>query len=313
MPEHYTLQSTAVAMLIFNRPMTTQRVFDAVRKARPPRLLIVADGPRPNRSGEATICQAARSIVHQVDWPCEVLTHFSEKNLGCRIRVSSGLDWVFSQVEEAIILEDDCLPHPDFFRYCEKMLARYRDDERVHMVRGGHFFADQYPGKHSYHFSRWYHIWGWASWARAWRYNDVTMQRWPELRESGWLESLLPNPAMVSAAREIFDGSHAHQIDTWEYYWVYSSWLRNALAICPAVNMISNIGFGADATHFTREDHPHSELAWQAMPFPLQHPDSVAVDIDADLQEWRNLNPGQTRIQRMRSGISRRLRKLLAD
>ena len=113
---------TPVAFLVFNRPDTTERVFEAIRLARPPKLLVVADGPRAHRPDDDTKCQATRAIIERVDWPCEVLKNYSEANLGCRTRVSSGLDWVFSTVEEAIILEDDCLPHPTFFRFCEELL-----------------------------------------------------------------------------------------------------------------------------------------------------------------------------------------------
>ena len=120
--------NTPVAFLIFNRPDTTQLVFNEIAKARPPKLLVVADGARTNKSGEAELCARTREIINQVDWECEVLTNYSDSNLGCRARVSSGLDWIFKQVPEAIILEDDCLPDPSFFRFCEEMLARYRNE-----------------------------------------------------------------------------------------------------------------------------------------------------------------------------------------
>ena len=130
---------TPVAFIIFNRPDTTERVFAEIVKAKPPKLLVVGDGPRANREGDAAKVAAARAITKRVDWPCEVLTNFSEVNLGCKVRVSSGLDWVFEQVPEAIILEDDCLPHQTFFRFCEELLERYRDDQRIGMISGDNF------------------------------------------------------------------------------------------------------------------------------------------------------------------------------
>ncbi|MGC1799486.1 MAG: hypothetical protein WA701_03795, partial [Solirubrobacterales bacterium] len=183
---------TPVAMLIFNRPETTARVFERVREARPPKLLVVADGPRADRPGEAGRCREARAVVEAVDWPCELMTDYSEVNLGCGKRISSGLDWVFDSVEEAIVLEDDCLPHPSFFRFCEELLKRYRAEERVVHVSGDNFQSAGRAGgavgrllrlagrswSPSYYFSRYAHVWGWASWRRAWSDYDFEMTAW---------------------------------------------------------------------------------------------------------------------------------------
>src|SRR5262245_27851901 len=128
--------NTPLAFLVFRRPQTTARVWEAIRQARPKTLLIVADGPRATHTGETELCAQVRAICDRVDWPCEVLRNYAETNLGCRQRVSSGLDWVFQTVEEAIILEDDCLPHPTLFSYCQELLERYRYDERVMLISG---------------------------------------------------------------------------------------------------------------------------------------------------------------------------------
>jgi hypothetical protein len=178
---------TPVAFLVFNCPDTTIRVFEEIRCARPPKLLVVADGPRADRPGEADKCQAVRAVIETVDWPCEVLKNYSDVNLGCKIRVSSGLDWVFEQVEEAIILEGDCLPHPTFFRFCEELLETYRDDERIGMISGDNFQFGRKRGDASYYFSRYNHIWGWASWRRAWQHYDRNMAIWPKFRDDHWL------------------------------------------------------------------------------------------------------------------------------
>src|SRR3989344_7840291 len=168
--------TTPVAFLLFNRPETTARVFAASARAKPPNLLVVADGPRANRPGEAELCAAARAVIEKVDWDCEVVTHFSEVNLGCKCRMSSGVDWVFQTVPEAILLEDDCLPHPSFFRFCEEMLEGYRNDERISMIGGTNFQKGRERSPDSYYFSRYTHIWGWASWRRAWqKIYDVEM------------------------------------------------------------------------------------------------------------------------------------------
>ena len=174
---------TPVAFIIFNRPDTTKRVFEAIRQAKPPKLFVIADGSRSDRLGEAEKCAATRAIIDGVDWECEILTNYSDVNLGCKIRVSSGLDWVFSEVEEAIILEDDCLPHPSFFAFCEELLEKYRNDSRIMQICGSNVLKDQVNIDDSYYFSKYGPIWGWASWRRAWQEYDVDMKLWAEVKK----------------------------------------------------------------------------------------------------------------------------------
>lgn len=270
-----------VAMLIFNRPDTTARVFEAVRQARPLQLLVVADGPRPDRTGEAEQCAKARSIISRIDWKCDVQTNFAESNLGCRKRVSSGLDWVFQTVPEAIILEDDCLPHPTFFRFCDELLERYRDDERVMMVSGDNFQFGRKRTGHSYYFSRYTHIWGWASWRRAWQHYDVDMKQWPAAKECGLLTDILDDSGAVRHWRNIFDRVSRGEINTWDYQWTFACWLQSGLSIIPNVNLVSNVGFHAGATH-TADDSPFSAMPAEPMQFPLDHPPFVVRDRTAD-------------------------------
>lgn len=191
-PCNYKL-STAIAFCIFNRPDRTQQVFQAIREAQPSQLLVIADGPRSGHPNDLEDCQITRSIIDQVDWDCEVLTNFSDINLGCRQRISSGLDWVFEQVEEAIILEDDCLPDPSFFPYCQELLERYRDTPEVMMISGNNFQFGHNPVEHSYYFSHYGHVWGWATWRRAWQKYDNSLAQWPQLRNTNWLQKRLSN------------------------------------------------------------------------------------------------------------------------
>jgi hypothetical protein len=174
---------TPIAFFIFNRPHLTQKVFDAIRQAQPKILLVVADGSRFDRADETELCAQTRAVIKQVDWDCQVLTNFSETNLGCKRRVSSGLNWVFETVEEAIILEDDCLPHPTFFPFCETLLDYYRHDSRIMNISGENFQFGRQRTQDSYYFSRYNHCWGWASWRRAWNNYDVEMQLWSVIKE----------------------------------------------------------------------------------------------------------------------------------
>lgn len=271
-----------VAFIIFNRPDTTERVFAEIAKAKPLKMLVVGDGPRDNRQGEAEKVAAARAIIQRVDWDCEVLTNFSDINLGCKKRVSSGIDWVFEQVEEAIILEDDCLPDPTFFRFCQEMLQRYRHDQRIGMVSGDNFQFGRRYGGDSYYFSKYVHIWGWASWRDRWIGSyDVTMAKWPRVHDEGRLTDMVGDAREAVYWGKIFARVYRGEIDTWDYQWVFANWIESRLSIIPATNLISNIGFGENATHTTDVSN-FANLPVASMEFQLTHPVGVFRSIRAD-------------------------------
>lgn len=253
----YFQLKTPVAFLVFNRPDTSIKVFEEIRRVRPPKLFVVADGPRTNKPGELEKCLAVRAIIDTVDWPCEVLKNYSDVNLGCKTRVSSGIDWVFSQVEQAIILEDDCLPHLTFFQFCEELLEKYNNDQRVMHIGGSNFQDGKVHGDGSYYFSRFSHIWGWATWRRAWSHYDVKMKDFPIFRDQNQIQNIFPEKSMhaewINKLQTVYDG----ELDTWDLQWLYTVWSKNGLAIIPNANVVSNIGFGENATHTTME----SELA----------------------------------------------------
>lgn len=274
--------TTPVAFIIFNRPDTTARVFAEIARARPPKLLVIGDGPRSGRFGEEERVTAARDIIRRVDWDCEVLTNFSATNLGCKQRVSSGIDWVFQQVEEAIILEDDCLPSPTFFRFCEELLVRYRHDQRIGMISGDNFQFGRRRNEDSYYFSKYVHIWGWASWRDRWVGSyDVALNKWPRIRDEGWLTDIVGNAREARYWQKIFENVYRGKINTWDYQWVFVNWLENRVAIMPTINLISNIGFGRNATH-TKSASDVADLPLESMHFPLQHPIGVFKNIQAD-------------------------------
>ncbi len=272
--------SKPVALIVFNRPELTRLVLDAVRRVRPSKLLVIADGPRAHHEGDGSRCQATQAVIEAVDWPCEVLREYSDVNLGCRRRVSSGIDWVFSVVDEAIILEDDCLPDPTFFRFCEELLDRYRDEDRV-MSIGGTSFHRSPPSSASYCFSKFPHVWGWATWRRAWRRYDVNIARWPDVRDADELRNVIPWPADRRRWTSIFDRLHRGDIDTWDYQWVFATWLHGGISIVPEVNLVSNLGFSAEATHTTIPSHLAARPA-AALRFPLRHPLMLQADLSAD-------------------------------
>jgi hypothetical protein len=302
---------TPVALILFNRPDTTQRVFEAIRAARPSRLLLIADGPRADRAGEAELCRAARAVVEAVDWPCRVERNFSDVNLGCGRRVSSGLDWVFGQVEEAIVLEDDCLPDPSFFPYCEELLGRYREDERVTFITGTSFRSVPMRTDDSYYFSRFPMVWGWASWRRAWRHYDFTLKAWPALKAGRWLDDLLDGPAAVRFWSRLFDRVRAGKIDTWDHQMVCSLWMQSGLTVVPRTNLVANIGFGPDATH-TPDDDPAALRAVGSVELPLRHPDFVLRDAVADREQERTQYSGyHSRPRRIQRRLGRLVKRAI--
>ncbi|HEV2764974.1 MAG TPA: hypothetical protein VGV38_18470 [Pyrinomonadaceae bacterium] len=307
---------TPVALFIFSRPETTTRVFAEIARARPPRLLIVADGPRAGRHDEAEKCAAAREVVERVDWECEVLRNYTGENLGCRRRVSTGLDWVFRQCEEAIVLEDDCLPHPSFFPFCDALLERYRDDERVMAVCGDNYLFGRKRPAESYFFHRTPGGWGWATWRRAWAHYDARMSGWPALRRGGLLSEIHADPRASRYWRDTFDRIYeaADEIDTWDYQWLFSVWARKGFAATAAVNLVTNIGWGDGATH-TRAAGSHlANIPAAELEFPLRHPRTVEPDADADRMIFENIYlpemyAGGGRLGRLHSTLSKVIRR----
>lgn len=272
--------TTPVLFLVFRRVETTRRVFAAIRQARPRTLFIVADGPREDRPEEAAQCEEARDVVREVDWDCDVHTRFHDRNVGLRLAVTSGLDWFFEHVDEGIVLEDDCLPSQSFFRFCQELLARYRDDTRVMEISGDNFQFGRRRGDGSYYFSRLGGIWGWATWRRAWRCFDPGLSTFPKFEAEGRIRSALRD--RIAARFWMTKIEEARRGGgTWAFAWVYALLSNNGLCICPNDNLVSNIGFGPAATHsqgagsvFT--DLPRHEIA------ELVHPTFMMPDEDAD-------------------------------
>jgi hypothetical protein len=275
---------TPVALIIFNRPHTTERVFAEIAKAKPPKLFVIADGPRSDWPGEAEKCVATRAIIERVDWECEVFKNYSDVNLGCGRRPATGISWVFEQVEEAIILEDDCVPHPTFFRFCEELLERYRDDKRMMHISGNNFQFGRRRTPFSYFLSCHNICWGWASWRRAWQHFDMGVKLWPALRDTSWLLDIVGDTRAVQYWQKVFDQAYVSRgnVNYWDYQWTLTCWAQNGLSILPNTTLVSNIGFGEGATHTKSSRDKRSNLPTTEMSFPLRHPPYVARNREAD-------------------------------
>lgn len=280
-----------VIFIIFSRLDTARQVFETIRAARPKTLLVIADGPRPDKPGEAEKCAMTRKIVDEVDWDCDVHTNFSDTNMGLYDRISSGITWAFEIVEKAIILEDDCVPSPSFYRYCGELLDRYATDDRVMMISGNnHLFGRPGPAE-SYYFSRYPHVWGWATWRRAWSKYDPDMTHWSEIKERQLFDQYFTRSRdryHCEGMLELVHQRYGGMANTWAWRWFYSVWANSGLCIHPARNMVRNIGFQTDATHTsTKYDRVYGLLDAEELVFPLDHPPTVIASSDLDELEAR--------------------------
>lgn len=279
-----------VIFIIFNRTDTTRQVFEMIRSASPKKLLVIADGPRADRPGEAEQCAATRAIIDDVDWDCEVHRNFAETNMTIRVRISSGLAWAFDLVDRAIILEHDCLPSQSFFDYCADLLDRYENDERVMMISGqNHLFGRAHTAE-SYYFSRYPHVmWGWATWRRAWANYDLNMTHWPEFRDRKLFDQYFRKMRERYYWESVFQYTvYNGRLDTWDYQWFYSMWANSGLCATPARNLVRNIGLDAQATHtHTKYDSIYSSMSAAELDLPLSHPTTVIANSDKDELEAR--------------------------
>ncbi len=277
---------TAVLFLVFNRLDTTTQVFEAIRNAKPPRLYVAADGPRFSKEGEPEKVQAVRDyVLEHIDWDCEVKTLFRDENLGCKYAVSSAITWFFENEEMGIILEDDVLPLPSFFYYCDELLERYKDNESIALISGCNMISRYYEPASSYFFSKYNFIWGWASWRRSWREYDVRMAQWPAWKALGVLRDLSDGNRFFSMYwGAFFDKVHAGHIDTWDFQWTFACWRKGAVSVLPKYNLVSNLGFSrADATHTTGEiPGVFIHSVQKNIDFPMCHPESIVRSCDAD-------------------------------
>lgn len=272
---------TPVLFMIFNRYDTTQKVFNAIKRVKPRQLFVAADGPRENKEGEKEKCEQVRKIIEQVDWDCEVKTLFRDKNLGCKIAVSSAIDWFFENVEEGIILEDDCLPSQSFFWFCQELLEYYRDDTRIMMVSGNNFQFGKTRGEGSYYFSKYAHIWGWATWRRAWKCYDVRMANFKMFKTENQINNIFRIKQQQKYWTKIFQLTYDGKINSWGYVWTYTCFINNGLCIMPNVNIVSNIGFSREALHTKDENSIFSKMKVNEIT-EIIHSKFVLVDQEAD-------------------------------
>ena len=269
-----------VAFIIFNRLDVTKQVFSSIQDAKPKKLYIISDAARPDVPGEAEKVEETRRYVEEnINWKCEIHKNYAQYNIGCKYRVASGISWVLQQEENVIILEDDCLPMPSFFEFCQVMLDKYKDDKRILMISGSNHVKD-YNVEKDYIFSYFPSIWGWATWRRAWKKYDIDIEKWPQVKKEGCFKNKLSIYARFFERRN-FEKAYNHQIDTWDYQWEFARLYNDGLGIVPKVNLINNLGFGRmDATH--TKGTTLIDFSCGNLTFPLNMQDEVTRDVKYD-------------------------------
>ena len=276
------LFKTPILFLIFNRPENTLEVFNEIKRIKPAKLYISADGPRLNNKEDLKKCELTKKIFDTIDWNCEVKTNFREVNFGCKLAVSSGISWFFEHEEMGIILEDDCLPNRSFFIFCEIMLHKYQNDTRIMHIGGTNFQLYKKKLEKSYYFSKLIHVWGWATWKRAWDLYDIEMNNLEEFKNEEIIKSIFSNAKDQNYWIDTLVNVKKNKIDTWDFMWVFSVWKNNGLSIIPHRNLIKNIGFGPDATHTTKENTIFSKIHQFELPQPFIDPQLVVPDLKLD-------------------------------
>lgn len=280
---------TAVLFLVFNRLETTKKVFESIRRIKPPALYIASDGARTSKKGEDKVVDEVKQyILSNIDWECDVNTLFREDNLGCKYAVSSAIDWFFKNEEMGIILEDDCVPSQSFYYYCEDLLYKFKDDKRVWHISGSNFQDGRTRGEADYYFSHYNHVWGWASWANRWQSYDVEMNNF-KYENRAVLQRLWHHPMIQRYWFRAFKATYLKQVDTWDYQWTYVCWLNNGLSISPNKNLVKNIGFGPEATHTTNTKNKVANMETFDISLPIKHNQTFSINYEADIYTTNKL------------------------
>jgi len=289
LPQTQPSLETPILFIVFNRLDTTKQVFAKIREARPKQLFIAADGPRPGNANDVVRCQEVRDyLTANVDWQCDLQTLFRSDNLGCGLSCAEAVDWFFKQVEEGIIIEDDCLPDPSFFVFCSEMLARYRHEAQIMHITGV-YSGEPYLSQYSYYFSRIAPVGAWAGWRRAWLKYDYYMKSWPDFLKERQICNIFDKKIQQDFWNWNLNALYLAKLKgTWDVQWAYDVMRTNGLAIHSGVNLVTNIGFTVDATHSSNVSNILSNKDKKPMEFPLRHPAFIIENKLAD--EYKNIH-----------------------
>lgn len=278
-----------VTLFVYNRPEKTRETMNQVAQLEPSTMLIVADGPRPSVPDDSKRVDRTREVVEEgIDWDCNLLRNYAKENLGIHDRFVSGLEWVFDRVPESIILEDDCVPSQSFFRFCDVMLDRFRDDERVMDITGHNVIGEWKSDRQDYHFSNYGSIWGWATWRRAWELYDPEMNSWRENEVRERLRDVIADKRQANYLEYLYDKVSEGEIETWDYQWRFSRQINSAYSIVSSKNLVTNIGFDDEATHTRDSNSAFGGNPRYELDFPLRINEFVAVDRGYDAEFYKS-------------------------
>lgn len=268
-----------VLFITFNRLDTSRQVFEAIKSQQPQKLYLFSDGPRKDKQGEANAVYEVRNwLTSQINWPCDVHTLFLDQNMGPRYALGHAVNWLFAHEEEGVIFEHDCLPHPSFFPFCAELLERYRNEPRVMYISGNNFMFNEVTFQHSYSFSRHNHIWGFATWRRAWQKYDPEMTGFEEAFSSHFFDKLIPDSRIRKEYITILNAVKLGTVDTWDYQWFFNTWCAGGVGVIPSQNLVSNIGYGALALNTFRDNHILANIPVNDIGSVISHPEEITTN-----------------------------------
>jgi len=270
--------NTPVLLMLFNRPDITRKLFNRIREIKPSKIFVAANGPRPNVPGDVGLCMAVRDIFKEVDWKCELYTDFPETNINMHVRWYKTMDWFFENVDQGIILEDDCIPDISFFSYCTELLDKYRDNLQVMHINGSNFQFGHKRGNGSYYFSKYAHVWGWATWKRAWSKYDDSLHTLADFKDGNIIQTVTDDLKEKKYWIKYFDSIYDGRRNSCDIKWLYAIWLQNSLVVTPNVNLISNIGYGLSAGHTLFKDKVMEQKTYNIG--KIIHPDPLIFTAD---------------------------------
>lgn len=281
--------NTPILLIIFNRPHLVQNLFDEVKKQKPKQLFVFCDGARKDRAEEEELLQKSKDIFeNQIDWDCDLKTNYLKENKGAGRAIVSAIKWFFENVEQGIVLEEDCFPHQEFFTYCEELLDKYKDNERV-MFIGGNNFLDKTITDNSYYFSANSHIWGWATWRRAVNGYSFEVNNISNKEIKTILKKYLLSWHQREFFYDIFRLIKKNRINSWDYQLVFNIWRQNGVSIIPAVNLVKNVGFDKNAIHTKDTNSRYAKLTFNNI-LPLKHPENIEINKEADYLYFKEFN-----------------------
>lgn len=273
--------NTPVIFICFNKPLITKKTFGQIRKLKPKKLFLIMDGPRIKNRRDIINCKKVKNIISKINWNCKVYQNFSKNNLGLKIRVISGLNWVFSKVNKAIILEDDCYAGKDFFYFCENLLNYYKKNRKISVITGNNF-EKNINNSSSYYFSKYSHIWGWATWKRTWKlYNDNNLELARFIKSKSF-KKICPINHEQKYWIKMFDQIKKGKLQSWAYYFLLNIWKHKGLTVTPNYNLVENLGINKKLSTHKIDKHLRIPLTKNKLKKPLMHPKNILINSHID-------------------------------